>query len=71
MGKPNRITCKTFCKKVFLPERESVESEFSKKFSKKFRYKPIKLLRKTNKKSSFANLLESAFLKGCDDIYCQ
>ena len=55
---------------MFLPERERVEMEFSKRY-RKFKYKPIKLLRKTNKKSSLANLLESAFLKGCDDIYCQ
>ena len=69
--KPKNKTCKKFCKEVFLPERERVEIEFSKKLNKKFKYKPIKLLRKTNKKSSLANLLENAFLKDCDDIYCQ
>jgi hypothetical protein len=26
-------TCKNFCKKVFLPERERVEIEFSKKLN--------------------------------------
>jgi hypothetical protein len=69
--KPKNKTCKKFCKEVFLPERERVEIEFSKKLNKKFKYKPIKLLRKTNKKSSLANLLENGFLKVCDDIYCQ
>ncbi len=69
--KPKNKTCKKFCKEVFLPERERVELEVSKKFNKKFRYKSIELLRKTNKKSSLANLLENAFLKACDDIYCQ
>ena len=68
--KPKNKTCKKFCKEVFLPERERVEVEFSKKSNKKFKYKPIKLLRKTNKKS-LAKLLEYAFLKSCDDIYCQ
>jgi hypothetical protein len=68
--KPKNKTCKKFCKEVFLPERERVEIEFSKKLNKKFKYKPIKLLRKTNK-SSLANLLQNAFLKDCDDIYCQ
>ena len=67
---PKNKTCKKFCKKIFLQERERVEIEFSKKY-RKFKYKPIKLLRKTNKKSSVANLLENAFLKDCDDIYCQ
>jgi hypothetical protein len=71
-SKSKNKTCKKFCKEVFLPERERVELEFSKKkYNKKFRYKPIKLLRKTNKNSSLANLLENAFLKDCDNIYCQ
>ena len=69
--KPKNKTCKKFCKEVFLPEREKVEIEFSKKLDKKFKYKTIKRLRKTNKKSSLANLLENSFLKDCDDIYCQ
>ena len=64
--KPKNKTCKKFCKKVFLPERERVEIEFSKKY-RKFKYKPIQLLRKTNKKSSVANLLENAFLKDGKD----
>ena len=44
-------TCKHFCKKVFLPERERVETEFSNKniTNKKNKYKPIKVLRKTDK----------------------
>jgi len=68
--KPKNKTCKKFCKEVFLPERERVEIEVSKKLNKKWKYKTIKHLRKTNKKS-LANLLENAFLKNCDDIYCQ
>ena len=68
--KPKNKTCKKFCKEVFLPEREKVEIEFSKKLDKKFKYKTIKRLRKTNK-HSLANLLENSFLKDCDDIYCQ
>jgi len=63
-------TCKKFCKEVFLPEREKVEIKFSKKLNKKFKYKTIKRLRKTNK-HSLANLLENLFLKDCHDIYCQ
>jgi hypothetical protein len=63
--------CKKFCKEVFLPERERVEIEFSKKLNRKYKYKPIKLLRKTNKKSSLANFLENGFLTDCDTIYCK
>jgi len=69
--KPKNKTCKQFCKEVFLPERERVEIQFSKKNnSKNFKYQPIKVLRKTNRKS-FADMLETMYLKGCDDIYCQ
>ena len=60
-------TCKTFCKNVFVPERERVEIEFSNKYNKK--YQPIKVLRKTNK--TFAKWLENAYLKACNDNYCQ
>ena len=60
---PRNKTCKQFCKNTFLPERERVEIKFSRK------YKPIKVLRKTNK--SLATLLENAYLKSCNDIYCQ
>ena len=66
---PKNKTCKKFCKKVFLPERERVEIEFSNKYNKKNKYQPIKILRKTNK--SLAKLLESAYLKNCNDTYCQ
>ena len=63
-------TCKNFCKEIFLPERERVGVEFSKiNLKKKFRYIPIKVLRKTNK--SLAKFLENFYLKGCNDIYCQ
>ncbi len=63
-------TCKKFCKDVFLPEKERVEIEFSKKHNKKNKYQTIKVLRKKNKKS-LANLIETAYLKSCNDIYCQ
>ena len=66
---PKNKTCKKFCKKVFLPERERVEIEFSNKYNKKNKYQPIKILRKTNK--SLAKLLENMYLKGCNDTYCQ
>ena len=68
MNRKNK-TCKKFCKKIFLPERERVEIEFSNKYNKKNKYQPIKVLRKTNK--SLAKLLENMYLKGCNDIYCQ
>ena len=70
MVNTNNKTCKKFCKKVFIPERERVEIEFSKKLNTKYKYKPIKLLRKTNKKS-LAELLEKTYLNACNDIYCQ
>jgi len=62
--KPKNKTCKKFCKEVFLPERENVEIKFSSK------YQPLEVLRKTNRKT-FANTLESMYLKSCNDIYCQ
>ena len=63
-------TCKNFCKKIFLPERERVGVEFSKiNLKKKFRYIPIKVLRKTNK--SLAKDNENMALKFCNDMYCQ
>ena len=68
--KPKNKTCKRFCKDIFLPEREKVELDFSKKLNSKFKYKPIKVLRKMNKKE-LDDLLETSYLKGCDDIYCQ
>jgi hypothetical protein len=69
--KPKNKTCKKFCKEVFLPERERVEIEFSKKLNlKNFKYRPIKILRKMNKKS-LAQTLETMYLTSCNDIYCQ
>jgi len=73
-NKNKNKTCKRFCEKVFLPERERVEEEFSKKSNKpnmfkNYKYIPIKVLRKTNK--SLAKLLKNSFMKTCDDIYCQ
>jgi hypothetical protein len=67
--KPKNKTCKMFCEKVFLPERERVEIEFSKKLNSKFKYKPIKVLRKTKK--TLANFLENVYLNSCNDIYCK
>ena len=67
--KSKNKTCKKFCKKIFLPERERVEIEFSNKYNKKNKYQPIKVLRKTNK--SLAKMLENMYLHGCNDIYCQ
>ena len=69
-NKPKNKTCKRFCQEVFLPERERVETDFSKKLNTKFKYRPIKVLRKMNK-NSLANILETMYLKSCDDIYCQ
>lgn len=60
-------TCKNFCKKVFLPERERVEKVFSEKTNMK--YKPIKYLRKKDK--VFAKYLENIYLENCKNIYCQ
>jgi len=34
-------TCKRFCEKVFLPERERVEEEFSKKSNKPKMFTPF------------------------------
>jgi hypothetical protein len=62
--KPQNKTCKKFCKKVFLPERERVEKKFS-----KF-YDTIEVLRK-KKDNVLADILENMYLKSCDDIYCQ
>jgi hypothetical protein len=60
-------TCKNFCRKVFLPEKERVEQKFSKY------YEPIEVMR--NKDDEFeketADILEKAYLDSCNDIYCQ
>ena len=60
-------TCKKFCRKVFLPEKERVEQKFSKY------YEPIEVMR--NKDDEFeketADILEKAYLDSCNDIYCQ
>ena len=63
---PKNKTCKQFCKKIFLTERERVEIEFSNKYNKKNKYQPIT---KTNK--SLSKVLENMYVKGCNDIYCQ
>jgi hypothetical protein len=59
-------TCKNFCEKLFLPERERVEIQASK--NSKVKYIPINVLRKTNK--SLARRLKKC-IKTCDDIYLQ
>ena len=56
VNKKNK-TCKNFCKKIFLPERERVEMEFSKINKSKY-ITPTKFVKQM-------------YLKGCDDIYCQ
>jgi hypothetical protein len=68
--RPKNKTCKQFCEKVFLPERERVEEVFSKNLNTNFKYRPISVLRKTNKKK-LAKTLETMYMKTCDDIYCQ
>ena len=68
---PKNKTCKKFCKQVYLPERERVEIEYSNKLNKKFKYKSIKDLRKIDKNSSLAKMLENMYLTGCNDVYCQ
>ena len=50
-------TCKKFCKKVFLPERERVEMEFAKRNKMKY-ITPTKMIK-------------DLYLKSCNDIYCQ
>ena len=50
-------TCKKFCKKVFLPERERVEMEFAKRNKMKYII-PTKMIK-------------DLYLKSCNDIYCQ
>ena len=65
---PKNNTCKKFCKKIFLPERERVEIEFS-KYNKTNKYQTIKSLNKTNK--PLAKMLKNMYLKNCNDIYCQ
>jgi hypothetical protein len=60
---PKNKTCKKFCKNVFIPEQERVAIAFSDK------YKPIKVLRKTNK--PLAKMIQNMFFKNCNDIYCQ
>ena len=65
--KSNNMTCKKFCRKVFIPEKERVEKKFSKY------YEPIAVLRKKKDKfdNEFADILEDEYLKSCNDVYCQ
>lgn len=55
-------TCDSFCKKVFLPERERVEREFSKRLQKKSK----KQIPYTSSK-----LIKDFYVFGCKNIYCQ
>ena len=55
--KSKNKTCKKFCEKVFLPERERVEMEFAKRNKMKY-IKPSKFVKEL-------------YLKSCNDIYCQ
>ena len=70
MNKPQKSKyCKQFCEKVYLPDKERVELEFSKK--KKMKYIPIKFLMKKSKTRSLGKMLKRMYLKSCNDIYCQ
>lgn len=73
-------TCKQYCEKIFLPEREKVEigfvnqknkleDKFSNQHHRKLTYRPIKSLQKQDK--ILAKLLKHAYLKTCHDIYCR
>ncbi len=50
-------TCKNFCKKVFLPERERIEMEYTRKNKMKY--------------TTPTKLVKQLYLKSCSDIYCQ
>jgi len=52
---------------VFIPEKERVEIELSKKT--KIPYTPIKMLNRTNK--AFSKTLKNLYMRLCDNIYCQ
>ena len=66
INKKNK-TCKNFCKKVFLPEREEGEIKFSK--NNKLKYIPIKTLNKTDK--PLAKFMTNFYLQSCNDTFCQ
>jgi hypothetical protein len=55
--KTKNKTCKKFCEKKFLPERERVEMEFAKRNKMKY-IKP-------------SRVVKELFVKSCNDIYCQ
>ena len=60
-------SCKKFCVKTFIPERERVENEFDKRNpSTKYRYSNVK---RTNK--SLAKIMKRNFITTCENIYCQ
>ena len=63
------MTCKNFCNKVFIPDKEKVEIAFSKKHKLKLKYVPINKLPK--EKKSLKKLLKTVYLEGCKRIYCQ
>jgi hypothetical protein len=60
-------TCKNFCNKVFLPDKERVEIKFAKKH--KVNYVPINKLPK--EKKSLKRLLKKVYLATCKKVYCQ
>jgi hypothetical protein len=62
-------TCRHFCNKVFIPDKEKVEIAFSKKHKLKLKYVPINKLPK--EKKSLKKLLKTVYLEGCKRIYCQ
>ena len=67
-NKKKSKTCKSFCKNVFVPERERVEYEFDKKNhnGKNIGYRHIQ---RTNK--PLAKTIKKLFFILCDHIYCQ
>jgi len=62
-------SCKDFCEKDFLVERENVEELFSNEQKPSMKYVRIKELRKTNKQ--LAKVLKNMYLSSCNQIYCQ
>lgn len=58
---PKNKTCKNFCEKVFLSEREKVEKAYNKKMN-------IKI---PTPNKSFKKTLKNIYLKTCNEIYCQ
>lgn len=61
---PKQKCVETYCKKVFLAEREKVEQQFAKDAKKT--YVPLKEM----KDKSLAKMMERAYVDNCKEIYC-